>query len=91
MDKEWTKLHRLNLEYRKGVESFLDFAFSKGYAQVFYKAMMFGFTTESKYHWHIWKLMKACKIKRTDVMTLMAYFTMGSSYEDARNKRMEEN
>jgi hypothetical protein len=53
--------------------------------------MMFGFTTESKYHWHIWKLMKACKIKRTDVMTLMAYFTMGSSYEDARNKRMEEN
>jgi hypothetical protein len=33
MDKEWTKLHRLNLEYRKGVESFLDFAFSKGKPQ----------------------------------------------------------
>jgi len=28
MDKEWTNLHRLNGEYKRGVESFLDFAFT---------------------------------------------------------------
>ena len=33
MDKEWTNLHRLNPEYRRGVESFLDFAFTKGKPQ----------------------------------------------------------
>jgi hypothetical protein len=30
MDKEWTKLPRLSREYKKGVVSFLDFAFTKG-------------------------------------------------------------
>jgi hypothetical protein len=29
MDKEWTKLPRLRREYKKGVVSFLDFAFTK--------------------------------------------------------------
>ena len=30
MDKEWTKLPRLSRDYKKGVVSFLDFAFTKG-------------------------------------------------------------
>jgi hypothetical protein len=30
MDKEWTKQPRLSGEYKKGVLSFLDFAYTKG-------------------------------------------------------------
>jgi len=33
MDKEWTKFPRISNEYIKGVESFLEFAYTRGRPQ----------------------------------------------------------